>query len=110
MATTAPASNVRVGVRVRPQSSNELAADSRVVTSHPSHHMVRIGDGTGDKTFSFDYVFPSHISQRGPSSLFQSPQSTLLYALSFMIDIFNATAPNLINDFLRGYNVTVGRR
>lgn len=59
------ASNVRVAVRVRPQSANELAVDSRVVASYPNANMIRIGDGGGDKTFTFDHVFGSGVSQKG---------------------------------------------
>jgi len=58
--------NVRVGVRVRPLSANEVAADSRLVISHPTRDSIRVGDGTGDKTFTYDHVFPSHMSQEGP--------------------------------------------
>jgi hypothetical protein len=56
---------VRVGVRVRPLSDNEIASDSRVVINHPARNMIKVGDGSGDKTFTFDCVFPSHVSQAG---------------------------------------------
>jgi len=81
-----PASQVRVGVRVRPLSTAELSADSRMAISYPGRNMVRIGDGVGDKTFTFDNVFPSQMSQS---------------------DLFNATAAPMIQSFLDGYNVTV---
>jgi hypothetical protein len=45
-------SNVRVGVRVRPYSANEIAAESRSAVSHPGRNMVSIGDGAGDKSFT----------------------------------------------------------
>ena len=57
--------NVRVGVRVRPLSSSEVASDCRSIVGHPAVNMVRIGDGAGDKTFTFDHVFPAHMSQSG---------------------------------------------
>ena len=77
---------VRVGVRVRPLSCNEVASDSRISLCHPSRDSVKIGDGSGDKTFTFDNVFPSNTSQS---------------------DLFNATAEPMIKSFLDGYNVTV---
>jgi len=79
-------SNVRVGVRVRPLSDNEIAADCRLAISHPSRDMIRVGDGSGDKTFTFDHVFPTNMTQH---------------------DLFEATSAPLIKSFLDGYNVTV---
>lgn len=70
------AGNVRVAVRVRPLSHTEVETDSRFVVSHPAKSMVKIGDGSGDKTFTFDHVFPAHVSQKGRSAcaLKGSPQ------------------------------------
>ena len=62
------AGNVRVAVRVRPLSHTEVETDSRFVVSHPAKSMVKIGDGSGDKTFTLDHVFPAHVSQKGRST------------------------------------------
>ena len=56
---------VQVGVRLRPFSHNEVAADSRAVVNHPNRNSISVGDGSGDKNFTFDHVFPSSMSQAG---------------------------------------------
>jgi kinesin family protein 4/21/27 len=78
--------NVRVGVRVRPLSNTELAADSRQVISYPGRDVISIGDGKGDKSFTFDHVFPAHMSQQ---------------------ELYESTAAPMLQSFLDGYNVTV---
>jgi len=78
--------NVRVGVRVRPLSNTELAADSRQVISYPGRDVISIGDGKGDKSFTFDHVFPTQMSQQ---------------------ELYDGTAAPMLQSFFDGYNVTI---
>jgi len=77
---------VRVGVRVRPLSNTELAADSRQVISYPGRDVISIGDGKGDKSFTFDHVFPTQMSQQ---------------------ELYDGTAAPMLQSFFDGYNVTI---
>ena len=99
-------SNVRVGVRVRPLSDNEVALESRSVVNYPGKSMIRIGDGSGDKTFTFDDVFDSSLSQNGLYTRKPPPAQLISVSRHIILDVFASTLP-LLQSFLGGYNVTV---
>ncbi|CAM9479359.1 unnamed protein product, partial [Discosporangium mesarthrocarpum] len=79
------AAKVRVGVRVRPLLPREKEIGVPTVISHPSERQVLV-DGNSQHCFTFDHVFPSHVSQR---------------------DLYATTAARMLQPFLDGYNVTV---
>ena len=75
-------SRIKVAVRVRPLSTQELE-------THASSSSVHTSDTSltwGDKTFNYDHVFPQSACQK---------------------DLYKTLAPELLQDFFDGFNVTV---
>ncbi|CAG8447211.1 4533_t:CDS:10 [Rhizophagus irregularis] len=76
--------SVRVALRVRPFNNKEILQNcSECLTIIPETPQILIGT---DKSFTFDYVFPSDIEQE---------------------DVFHGCASPLIDKLVEGYNVTI---
>ncbi|CAM9471683.1 unnamed protein product [Choristocarpus tenellus] len=79
------AAKVRVGVRVRPLLPREASMGVPTVITYPSERQILV-DGNSTHCFTYDHVFPSHVSQR---------------------DLYTNTAAGMLQPFLDGYNVTI---
>lgn len=77
--------NIRVYCRVRPMSDKELANGHTVAVEGISEDELRVTDERGTKTYEFDNVFSSDVSQE---------------------KVFEDTAP-LIDSVVDGYNVCI---
>ena len=87
-------SRVRVGVRIRPLTSQEIQQSGK-----PSLNVEGCGPSIrmGQKRFTYDAVFDSHRSQ---NDLYDSVSNPLL---SSFVDGYNATVGHLSNCNNRGY-------
>ncbi|KAG0760116.1 hypothetical protein G6F57_011171 [Rhizopus arrhizus] len=74
-------SSVRVAVRVRPLTEQERQQQMSI-TFQPNNQI----SVSGDKSFTFDYVYPPHSGQQ---------------------EVFNTCVIPLLNKFLEGYNSTI---
>lgn len=77
------ASQVRVGVRIRPLTSKETSDGGKaVVVGNAFDRTVSLSK----RKFTYDNVFPSNVTQT---------------------DLYSTSAPPLLRSFLQGYNATV---
>jgi hypothetical protein len=84
MATSGSSSccQVRVGVRIRPLTSNEIKQGGKKVLDVSPPCL-----GIGERRFTYDAVFDSHISQQ---------------------ELYESVSKPLLASFVDGYNATVG--
>jgi hypothetical protein len=77
-------SQVRVGVRIRPLTSNEIqqGGKSSLIVAPPAASI-----GIGQRQFTYDSVFDPHVAQ---------------------LDLYESLSAPLLNSFIDGYNATVG--
>lgn len=79
----ASSTTVRVGVRVRPLTDQEIGHGGKSVLN-ASHPEIRLGD----RRFTYDEVFEENLSQE---------------------DLYGSVSGPLLSSFLNGYNATVSR-
>jgi hypothetical protein len=77
-----PSTAVRVGVRIRPLTSQEINEGGRRIVQTNSG----ISIGIGERQFTFDNVYDAQVSQA---------------------DLYDSVAMPLLHSFIEGYNATV---
>lgn len=81
MAHAPAASQVRVGVRIRPLTSQEIQQGGKI-----SLDVTPPSLGLGQRRFTYDAVFDSNVSQ---------------------VDLYDNVSTSLLHSFVDGYNATV---